>query len=594
MEIPKDILYPKLKNLDQSIKDEADTSFLFICNNTPEPSHHEIFVKGASNVKLTLNGKTIYPVFTSHTDHVFLYIIPPNKKDTIISYFIKNHREDFRIFLKNSDEINFKHDLRYPKFGLKINLSFFMLGTVALLMLLSLIYYIFLRENFFLYYALYLMSIICFNIGRLYFADIVYYDDFGIYGKFEGILNSIQLFYYIFYFSFVRAFVNTKIKYPLVDKLCKFAVIYSIISFPFLYLFYYQFGFTGFDIYFIVYRLIISTVSVVLLIIGIKLNDRLMNFVVAGSSFLLLGALVTFVIHYFIHLNPFKLWPIHYMNIGILIELIFFSFGIGYKLFLMANEKSLALEKLNQLQNSNEKELKEQIEKVSDELRTQQAEQIKTAIELKEKEMEMDILRSQINPHFLFNTINALKSLTVKGDIVNAKKYFDSFSTLLRLVLEHSRSKKIPLASELSTIKIYIELENLRLKYPVIFDIVVDHNIDANFIEIPPTLIQPFVENAIWHGLSHKEAPNGQINLHVYLAKENELYFKITDNGIGRDAAALINSSTLNHKSIGISIINERLNIVNNDHKENITFSDLKDSFGNALGTEVNVRIRLY
>lgn len=594
MEIPKDILYPKLKNLDQSIKDEADTSFLFICNNTPEPSHHEIFVKGASNVKLTLNGKTIYPVFTSHTDHVFLYIIPPNKKDTIISYFIKNHREEFRIFLKNSDEINCKHDLRYPKFGLKINLSFFMLGAVVLLMILSLIYFVFLRERFFLYYALYLVSIICFNTGRLYFTDIAYYNNFSNFGKFDHALNSIQLFYYITYFSFLRAFVNTKIVYPLVDKLCKFAIIYSIISLPLLYLCYYQFGFSAFDLYFIIYRVIISSVSLILLIIGIRLNDRLMNFIVAGCCFLLLGALISLFVHYNVHLNPFKLWPIHYMNIGALIEVIFFSFGIGYKMFLMANEKSVTLEKLNQLQIFKEHELKEQIEKVSNALKTQQTEQLQTALELKEKEMEMDILRSQINPHFLFNTINALKSLTIKGDIERAKKYFDDFSNLLRLILENSRSKKIALASELSTIKIYIELENLRLQYPVKFDVNVEKNIDTSFIEIPPTMIQPFIENAIWHGLSHKEAPNGQINLHVYLAEENELYFKITDNGIGRDAAALINSSTLNHKSIGISIINERLNIVNNDHKENITFSDLKDSFGNALGTEVIVRIRLY
>ena len=115
-------------------------------------------------------------------------------------------------------------------------------------------------------------------------------------------------------------------------------------------------------------------------------------------------------------------------------------------------------------------------------------------------------LRSQMNPHFIFNCLNAIKSYTLNQDTEGANFYLTKFSKLMRQVLENSRSEKITLDNELETLTLYMDMEKLRAGDKFGYDIQIDEAIETDFIEVPPMLIQPYVENAIWHGLMHRES----------------------------------------------------------------------------------------
>ncbi|HAK77407.1 MAG TPA: hypothetical protein DCM71_10970 [Runella sp.] len=120
-------------------------------------------------------------------------------------------------------------------------------------------------------------------------------------------------------------------------------------------------------------------------------------------------------------------------------------------------------------------------------------------------ETEMTALRAQMNPHFIFNCLNSIKLYTLENDNLKATEYMTKFSRLIRLVLENSRSERITLANELETLQLYMDMEAMRFKDKVAYEINVSDEVDTHYIEIPPLLIQPYIENAIWHGLMHKE-----------------------------------------------------------------------------------------
>ncbi len=176
--------------------------------------------------------------------------------------------------------------------------------------------------------------------------------------------------------------------------------------------------------------------------------------------------------------------------------------------------------------------------------------------------MELSALRSQMNPHFIFNCLNSIKLYTVENDSFTASEYLTKFSRLIRLVLENSRKDKVELHSELESLRLYIEMEAMRFKEKLQYSIT--ENIDTSYTEIPPLLIQPYVENAIWHGLMHKESGG---NLHVVVDKgdaDDLIKISITDDGIGRAKAAELKSkSAVKQKSFGMRVTSERIALIN-------------------------------
>ena len=203
--------------------------------------------------------------------------------------------------------------------------------------------------------------------------------------------------------------------------------------------------------------------------------------------------------------------------------------------------------------------------------------------------LEQAMLRSQMNPHFLFNSLNSIKLYIINNDKKNAVHYLNKFSKLVRKILEASSLKEISLAEELETVELYMNIENIRFSNEINFKISIDDDIDIHTIKIPSLILQPFLENAIWHGLSSKEGEKN-IDLRISRGNKNFIDISITDNGVGRDAAEIIKESkVLKRKSVGLEITKERLANFARDYQNtfDVTIIDLFDEDKNATGTRV-------
>lgn len=207
--------------------------------------------------------------------------------------------------------------------------------------------------------------------------------------------------------------------------------------------------------------------------------------------------------------------------------------------------------------------------------------------------LEQSMLRSQMNPHFLFNSLNSIKLYIINNEKKNAVHYLNKFSKLVRKILEASSLKEISLAEELETVELYMNIENIRFSNEINFEIKIDKDIDVHTAKIPSLILQPFLENALWHGLSSKEGEKN-INLHVSKGSDKFINISISDNGVGREAAEVIKKSkVLKRKSVGIEITKERLANFSRDYQNtfDVTIIDLYDAEDNPTGTKVVLHI---
>ena len=220
-------------------------------------------------------------------------------------------------------------------------------------------------------------------------------------------------------------------------------------------------------------------------------------------------------------------------------------------------------------------------------------ERLRTQYERQLADVEMSALRAQMNPHFIFNCLNSIENFIIKNDTYRASTYLHDFARLIRLILQNSRAQYIPLKDELEALEIYLEMESLRFTNKFEYEIMVEPEVDINTLEVPPMIIQPYVENAIWHGLIPKGEP-GRLVVHLSM-KDGVLSCSIEDNGIGRKRSAEINSKRKHDKpkSMGMSITSERINIMNNLYNTNTTIeiTDKVDTEGKATGTLVELNV---
>ena len=208
-------------------------------------------------------------------------------------------------------------------------------------------------------------------------------------------------------------------------------------------------------------------------------------------------------------------------------------------------------------------------------------------------ELEMRALRAQMNPHFIFNSLNSINMFILENNKLRASEYLSKFSKLIRLILQNSQEAFIPLESELESLRLYLELESLRFENKFEYKIVVNDDVDTTMLKVPPLIIQPYAENAIWHGLMHKKE-KGHLTIELYTEKEM-LFYKITDDGIGRKKAAELKSkSASTHKSMGMGITADRLAMLQKQNKTSITITDLVLPGGNPAGTEVLIKIPVF
>ena len=201
----------------------------------------------------------------------------------------------------------------------------------------------------------------------------------------------------------------------------------------------------------------------------------------------------------------------------------------------------------------------------------------------------MEALRSQMNPHFIFNCINSIDALIQSNDKYQATVYLNKFAKLIRNILDSSKQDTVTLAKDLDTLKLYIELEQLRHENKFTAEIIADESLLQDDFKIPPLVIQPFVENAILHGIRNRPDNNGKLKITVGLEKD-QLRYVIEDNGVGR---TLMNSHRPKDKiSYGIDLSNERVKLFNGESDPSVKIIDLFAN-GQPAGTRVEVLLNI-
>jgi sensor histidine kinase YesM len=211
-------------------------------------------------------------------------------------------------------------------------------------------------------------------------------------------------------------------------------------------------------------------------------------------------------------------------------------------------------------------------------------------------DLEMRIVRSeqkallaQMNPHFLFNALNSVLHFIIENEKKTAVGYLTKFSSLIRRILEGSNRNLVNLEEELSAIRLYLELEKLRFGEKFEYSLSVNPAINPAETQIPSMLIQPFLENALWHGLATKPE-GGRLDIQFEL-DQAAMVCVIEDNGIGREQSRLINAKRRGHTSTGLQNVQERINLLNQLHKRYISLeiTDLADAENKPCGTRVTL-----
>ena len=294
-------------------------------------------------------------------------------------------------------------------------------------------------------------------------------------------------------------------------------------------------------------------------------------------------------------------WSFFY--VGVFIETIFFTFGLVVKQRLILKQRNetqlqlIAQYKENAaLKNSITERLEKEVETKTTEIvslnklaEEERVKQLELAFEKEIAELKVSSLQSQMNPHFIFNSLNSIKLNIIKNNKEDAVYYLNKFSKLIRKILTISREKEVSLQDEIDTLELYVSIENLRFKNEIQFSIHIDKNINLQTIKVPPLVLQPFVENAIWHGLSPKEGDK-KLQLSISKTAINCIEIAIEDNGIGREKAKEFKAKKMiKRESVGLKLTEERLSVFSNrlKQKHQIIFKDL------AIGTRVIIKLFL-
>ena len=225
----------------------------------------------------------------------------------------------------------------------------------------------------------------------------------------------------------------------------------------------------------------------------------------------------------------------------------------------------------------------------------QRSQRNKIKMQKMKAELETKVLRLQMNPHFIFNSLNSIENFIMQNEKRLASDYLNKFARLIRMILDSSRSEVVPISKDMEALQLYIDLEQLRFNYKFSYNTFIDPILLRGDYRVPSLLIQPYVENAIVHGLAHSEDEG--LNLTITAALENEsIRYVIQDNGIGREKAAEYNRRNKPyHESIGLKITEDRIRIFNNDQykKEPVKFTDLYDPEKKPDGTKVEISLKI-
>ncbi len=424
--------------------------------------------------------------------------------------------------------------------------------------------------------------------------------------------NCSQSFTFGLYFLFAHAFLDMRRYFPKIEFLTRILgfsfLVYATIDTIFLFV---Q-TLKGIDpiaidhirnLTFLVIRLLtlFSGAYIITYIYVFRYKDPMAPYFCVGSSLFFIGSVSAFVAslpQVRAAMGLKELDTIFCLEIAVFCDILAYSVGLGYLEHISEEDKIKVLEEKQVLQNQLNNELEHLVnEKTKEvllknaELEAERSQKMAATYDREMAKLELRLLRSQINPHFVFNSINSIKGFIVKNDTRTAVSYINKFAALIRLILNYSRNANVKLIEEIACLSAYTELENMRFEKNFDFNIEANEKeIDLENVQIPPMIIQPYVENAIRHGLLNKESKG---KLSISFKKEGtQLVCTIEDDGIGREAAANLKARPL-HQSLGMQITEERIALANDiagnsNHEAQII--DLHDEQGIATGTRVELR----
>lgn len=487
--------------------------------------------------------------------------------------------------------LNDWHQRQLPAFAFYVGLiaCFIFMGLLATAQ------YVTNRDIIYAWYALYVLAT-CIHFLRLpemFFQLDWWLPNYPILRA--AIMPIAQLMMQFFYLLFFGTLLDLPRTQPRLWLCYRYLLIVLTAMLALTLVGYLLLGGTAFLVIYHTYLSGIGILSVVsMLILGgmaLRGHHALRSYAFTGLVLLTSGGVLMFLLNRFEvpRTNIFFQMPSLFLGLGTLLEVLCFSLALGRRTRLIEIEK-------NQIQERYAHDLEAQLTKRSREieeqsrlLEAQHIRQLETEFEQKLADTEMTALRAQMNPHFIFNCLNSIMLYTVQNDADKASDYLTKFSRLIRLVLENSRSERVTLQNELDALRLYIELEAMRFKQKVRFTIHVSSEIDQRYVCIPPLLVQPYVENAIWHGLMHKPE-GGTVQVEVSQPQPNRLHIEVTDDGVGRQRAGELKSKSAgSHKSFGMQVTADRIRMINQLYniQAQAQIMDLVDSFGEPCGTRV-------
>jgi len=445
-------------------------------------------------------------------------------------------------YYTSENSIQFYKEYSSRKFFLNQIPFYLFTGGVLLMFFYFIGFYFIYSDRLFIYYSLYLLALILYIGARAAFIQ----EEFRMALPHAiHIYNDVmQVFVNIFYLKFAQQVLNAKTDFPKLNIAIRYAltILITIVAFQFAILVFKPFSAAGpFIIEFQRYFMIVFSLASYVYIIR-HYKKKVVLYLVGGSLFYLSGALLALY-----------LWEIKYMMLGTSIEVFIFSLILGY--------------------------------------RTKLVEQEKKSIEAEMTQVKLTALKAQMNPHFIFNSMNSIRAYVISNETKKASDYLNKFARLIRLILYYSSRDFILLKEELETLRLYIELEQMRYRDDFGFELKISPAVDIGKCLVPPLILQPYVENAIGHGLAPK---TGEKKLWLEIAKkDHSVVFAIRDNGVGRRFSKKVNHiKDQKHESMAMELTRKRINLAGEnlsaDNKNEII--DIEES-GQSLGTEVRFKL---
>ena len=485
--------------------------------------------------------------------------------------------------------------------------------TVVVLFYLFIFFFIQFFQHKKRYYLLYSLYALVNAASLLKYIDGVFFSDFfdtslGVWYQ-RAVHYPSQLFGSLFFSYFIIEIMQLRKTFPKSIKVIDIAYLVSSLIFLVLWGVYMN-DYSSYLIdYFHAYVFLILSYIVFFAAFYMvaKSNMAIKGYILSGMSVLVISYFAISVMSMRAMTANRETLYIYY--IGILIESLLFALAIGLEQKMVYREKALVQKKYIQQLEENQTmkesinrtlseellQTRTEIEDLSAEAQRERTEKLTMKFENKFAQLRLNALRSQMSPHFIFNALNSIKSYFIDNDQEKAIFYLSKFSKLIRCILESSREEEITLKEELDILEMYMAIENDRFKNDIKFKITTEEGIELSNIMIPALVLQPFIENAIWHGLSTKKGEK-LLDLSVsYSNIPNTIEIRIADNGVGRQVSEDRNlTNPLKKESLGLILTRDRLDLFSKKIKKHYSYNieDIIDeTIGSALGTVVVVEI---